>query len=97
MNDQDRWPENFFVASGPFLFFAIDHLITRLRNEIVGIPHGLVNQSHPPSDERAAGLRAMFVASYGASVLHRADAGVHWLSWQEEPILAEADRLVHAG
>lgn len=87
-------PERSVVASGPFLFFAVDHLITRVRNEIVGIPHRMGSKSHPPSDERAAALRGMFAKTYGPSTLHVADACVRWLSWREESILASADRLL---
>jgi hypothetical protein len=94
--DQCEQLENFFVASGPFLFFAIDHLIIRVRNEILGIPHRMGNKAHPPSDERAAALRGMFVRAYGPGVLHVADSCVHWMSWREEPILAHAARLRRA-
>lgn len=97
IDEHDDDPQKYWTASGPFAFFAIDHLITRVRNEVVGIPHGLVDASHPPSDERAAALRDLFIESHGPTILHVADCHVEWMSWREEPILAEATKMLRSG
>jgi hypothetical protein len=84
----------YLTVAGPMLFLAIDHLITRVQNELDGIPPGLRLSDHPTSDERGAALRSMFQEIYGTSVLQIADACVYWLSWRENDILAQADRLL---
>lgn len=84
----------YITVAGPLFFLAIDHLITRVRNELDDIPQGLRLSNYPTSDERGAALRSMFQEIYGSSVLQIADACVYWLSWREENILTEADRLL---
>jgi hypothetical protein len=91
----DQIQKNFTVA-GPFLFFAIDHLVTRVRNEINDIPAGMIVTDHPPSDERAAALRRLFMEIEGPGVLQFANAFVSVLSAQENDILDLVDSLVHA-
>ncbi|WP_158751545.1 hypothetical protein [Streptomyces bicolor] len=93
-NPGDQIQKNFAVA-GPFLFFAIDHLVTRVRNEINDIPAGLIVTDHPPSDERAAALRRLFVEIEGPGVVQFANAFVSVLSAQENDILDFVDSLLH--
>ena len=85
---------NHFAVAGPLFFFAIDHLISRVRNEIDDIPQGMRLSDHPGSDERGAALRALFQDIHGPLVLQLADACVHWLAWHEDGIIAATDRLV---
>ncbi|EID52325.1 M48 family metalloprotease [Saccharomonospora xinjiangensis] len=82
------------ALAGPFVFFAIDHLVTRVRNEVNDIPEGLIVTDHPPSDERAAAMRRLFVESAGIGALQLAGATVSWLSAQEDDILAMVDERV---
>lgn len=84
----------YLAVAGPLFLFAIDHLITRVRNELDNIPQGLRLSDHPASDERGAALRTLFQELYGPIVLQIADGCVHWLSWQEDDILAAARRLL---
>jgi hypothetical protein len=95
LDTDDQLQTNLAVA-GPFFFFAIDHLVTRVRNEVNDIPEALVVTDHPPSDERAAALRRLFLESAGLGALQFANATVSWLSNQEDEILSQADRLVHS-
>ncbi|RSM81597.1 hypothetical protein DMH04_27350 [Kibdelosporangium aridum] len=80
------------AVSGPMLFFVIDHLITRVRNEIDDLPFGVRDADHPTSDERSAALREMFIRMYGTHVMQLADGLVRWLASREELIVAEAVR-----
>lgn len=83
------------AATGPFLFFAIDHLITRVRSEIDDIPAGAIVTGHPRSDERGAALRRLFVEIAGPGVLQMANAVVTSFSREEDRILDAVDGLVH--
>lgn len=85
---------NHFAVAGPLFFFAIDHLISRVRNEIDDIPQGMRLSDHPSSDERGAALRAIFQDIHGPLVLQLADVCVHWLAGREDGIVAAADRLM---
>ncbi|MDX3849307.1 hypothetical protein [Streptomyces sp. AK02-01A] len=81
---------SYLAVAGPLFFFAIDHLITRVRNEIDDIPQGMRLSDHPGSDERGAALRALLTDIHGPLVLHMADACVQWLSWHEDGIVTAA-------
>jgi hypothetical protein len=83
------------AVTGPFLFFAIDHLITRVRSEIDDIPAGAIVTGHPRSDERGAALRRLFVEIAGPGVLQMANAIVTSFSGEEDRILDTVDGLVH--
>ncbi|MEU6780076.1 hypothetical protein ABZ912_12790 [Nonomuraea angiospora] len=85
------------AAAGPFLFFAIDHLVTRVRNEVNGIPMGLIVTDHPPSDERAGILRRLFLEVEGPGALQFANAVVTGLSLMEDDILDAVDTFVRTG
>jgi hypothetical protein len=76
-----------FVLAGPFLFLATDHLVTRVRDRVLDLPAGLFAPTHPPSDARAADVRAVIEQTAGHDLLHIADAFVTTLSGWEEPIL----------
>lgn len=95
LESRDQLRVNLALA-GPFLFFAIDHLVTRVRNEVQDIPEALVVTDHPPSDERAAALRRVFREHAGIGALQFANATISWLSTQEDDILDTVDRLVHS-
>lgn len=41
----------YLAVTGPLFFFVIDHLITRVRRELDGIPHSVRLSGHPTSDE----------------------------------------------
>lgn len=90
LEDGDQIQTNLATA-GPFFFLAIDHLVTRVRNEVNDIPQDLVVTDHPPSDERAAALRQLFFETAGPGSLQFADAAVSWLSNQEDEILDFAE------
>jgi hypothetical protein len=95
LDPSDQIQTNLAIA-GPFFFFAIDHLVTRVRNEVNDIPAALVVTDHPPSDERAAALRRLFLDNAGLGALQFANAIVSWLSTQEDEILSVADDFVHS-
>lgn len=80
------------TVAGPFVFLALDHLITRVQHEIYELPDGLIKRTHPPSDERGAALRAVFIELEDASTLQFADIAVSWLSGQEDKIIETARR-----
>lgn len=82
------------AVAGPFVFLALDHLITRVQLEIYEIPDGMIERTHPPSDERGAALRAVFMALEDPNTLQIADAAVTWLSGQEDAIIDIARRLL---
>ncbi|WUI01569.1 hypothetical protein OHR68_07040 [Spirillospora sp. NBC_00431] len=84
----------YVTVAGPLIFLAIDHLVTRVRRELDGLPPGLRVSDYPSSDERGSRLRSLFQGIYRSSALQIADACVYWLSWREDGILAEADRLL---
>ncbi|MEU3185691.1 hypothetical protein ABZ707_16030 [Streptomyces sp. NPDC006923] len=86
----DEQIARYLAVAGPFFFFAIDHLITRVRNEIDDIPQGMRLSGHPGSDERGAALRGLLTDVHGPVVLQMADACVQWLSWLEDGIVGAA-------
>lgn len=79
------------AVAGPFLFLAVDHLVTRVRNAVYEIPDGLLTPTHPPSDERAAVLRGIFARLGERHLLQFADAWVSSLE-QREPAIVELAR-----
>jgi hypothetical protein len=82
------------AGAGPFVVLALDHLITRVQHEIYELPEGLIERTHPPSDERAAALRAVFMELEDPNTLQFADAAVSWLPAQEDKIIDTARRLL---
>ncbi|GGU73350.1 hypothetical protein [Lentzea flava] len=82
------------AVAGPFLFLALDHLITRVQQEIYDLPDGVIERTHPPSDERAAAVRAVFTELGDPNALQFADAVVTWLSGREDEVLAHVRRLL---
>jgi hypothetical protein len=79
-----------FLVVGPFLFLALDHLITRVRDAVLDLPAGLLTPTHPPSPVRASALRAVVEAHGGPSLMHVADAMVTSLSTREDLIVRRA-------
>jgi hypothetical protein len=77
---------------GPFLFLALDHLITRVRNTVLDLPAALLIPTHPPSDVRASALRAAVNAYGDPSLMRFADAMVNSLSTREDLIVRRATR-----
>jgi hypothetical protein len=76
-----------FVVVGPFLFLAVDHLINRVRTALFELPEGLFAPTHPPSDVRAAALRAVVERTGEPSLLQFANTFVASLSMREDAIL----------
>ena len=72
---------------GAFLFFAVDHLLNRIRNEVAEIVRERIVSDHPPSDARAAALRAVLTDLEGSDIFQLADATIPILSGHEDRIL----------
>jgi hypothetical protein len=79
------------AVAGPFLFLAVHHLVTRVRDAIYDIPDGVIVPSHPPSDERAAVLREILERLGERSLLQFGEAWVSSLSLHE-PMIVEYAR-----
>lgn len=75
---------------GAFLFFAVDHLLTRVRDEVSGVGADRIVTDHPPSDLRAAALRRTVTELEGPDVFQLADAFVPNLASHEDRVI---DRL----
>lgn len=88
--EPDEMPFRGLAVAGPFLFLAVDHLVTRVRDAVYELPDGLLTPTHPPSDERAAVLRGIFVELGERSLLQFADAWVGSLEYREPTIVALA-------
>jgi len=81
------------LVVGPFLFLALDHLITGVRNTVLDLPAALLTPTHPPSDVRAATLRAAVNAYGDPSLMQVADAMVSSLSTREDLIVRRGTAL----
>ncbi|EPH41045.1 hypothetical protein STRAU_5889 [Streptomyces aurantiacus JA 4570] len=82
------------TVQGAFLFFAVDHLLNRVRDEVVEIGKEKIVSDHPPSDARAAALRRTLTELEGSHVFQLADAYVASLSAQEDKTLDSLRRLM---
>ncbi|GIE94381.1 hypothetical protein [Paractinoplanes rishiriensis] len=84
----DGFDKNITVA-GTFLFFAIDHLLNRVRDEVPELDRAAIVADHPPSAVRAATLRRTLTEIEGPDVFQLADATT--------PVLASAeDAIIHS-
>ncbi|SDG51601.1 hypothetical protein SAMN05216553_108443 [Lentzea fradiae] len=79
---------------GAFLFFAIDHLLTRVRDEVPELGAHRIVSDHPRSDLRAAALRRTVVELEGPDVFQLADAFVPNLAAQEDHVIASLRSLL---
>jgi hypothetical protein len=86
--------EKALILAGPFIFLALEHLIARAQREVYQLPAEVTTRTHPPSDERAAALRTMFLELEEPSTLHIAHAAVTWLSAQEDMMIDTAQELL---
>lgn len=93
-SDADLWKQ--IAIAGPFLFLAIQHLVARARKEVFDID-GNDNETHPPSDERATHLRALFKRFEYREYLQMGEALVVWLSTFEDEIIERTRRMLPDG
>jgi hypothetical protein len=75
------------AVAGTFLFFGVDHLLTRVRDEVAGLPSGAIVADHPPSDVRARTLRRTLTDDEGPDVFEMADIVVGYLAGLEDKIV----------
>jgi hypothetical protein len=65
---------------GPFLFFALDELITRVRREITGLAVASIVTDHPPSQKRMQAVRAYYHGLAGFEVTEIGDVYAKWVA-----------------
>lgn len=82
------------AVEGAFLFFAIDHLLNRVREQVSEVAKDRIVSDHPPSDARAAALRHMLIALEGPNILQSADIAVTMLAKHEQPVISNLRRLI---
>jgi hypothetical protein len=82
------------AVTGTFLFFAVDHLLNRVRDEAPELAREKIVSDHPPSDARAAALRRTLTELEGPDVFQLADATIPILSAQEDRIIDSVRRLL---
>ncbi|MBB5956840.1 hypothetical protein FHS29_003433 [Saccharothrix tamanrassetensis] len=79
---------------GAFLFFAVDHLLNRVRDEVSEVSGDKIVADHPPSDARAAALRRTLTELEGPDVFQLVDAAIPILSEQEDHVIDSLRRLL---
>ncbi len=82
------------TVAGTFLFFAVDHLLNRVRDEVPEIARTRIVSDHPPSDARAATLRRTLTEIEGPNVFQLADGIIPILSSHEDRIIASLRKLL---
>ncbi|WP_133849261.1 hypothetical protein [Labedaea rhizosphaerae] len=79
---------------GTFLFFGVDHLLTRVRDEVPEVGANRIVADHPPSDSRAAALRRTLTELEGPDVFQLADAFLPNLAEQEDRVIESLRTLL---
>lgn len=82
------------TIAGPFLFFALSHLIDQVRRRVRSVPASEPAEvsSHPPPQERSFQLRAYITNKNNAFDFELADSYTEFFAAQIDPIVAEAQR-----
>jgi hypothetical protein len=84
------------AVTGTFLFFAVDHLLNRVRDEVPELGGAAIVADHPPSDARAAALRRTLTDLEGPDIFQLVDATIPILAEHEGEIIASLRRLLRA-
>ncbi|MEU8234378.1 hypothetical protein AB0C12_32730 [Actinoplanes sp. NPDC048967] len=84
------------AVTGTFLFFAVDHLLNRVRDEVPELGGAAIVADHPPSDARAATLRRTLTELEGPDIFQLVDATIPILAEHETEIIANLRRLLRA-
>lgn len=79
---------------GPFLFLSVDHMLSRVRDEVCHRARDLIVSDHPPSDIRGAALRALLEDVAGPDSLQMADSTIQALAPQEDQVVEQVRRLM---
>jgi hypothetical protein len=82
------------AVQGAFLFFAVDHLLNRVRAEMPEFFEQRIVSDHPPSDLRAASLRQTLIELEGPDILQLADALLPIISSHEDRVINALLKLV---
>ena len=82
------------AVQGAFLFFAVDHLLNRVRSELPAIFRDRILSDHPPSDRRAARLRQTLIELEGPDILQLADALLPIIASHEDRVITALRNLV---
>lgn len=82
------------TVAGPFLFFALSHLIDQFRHRVrsVATSEPAEVSSHPPAQQRSFQLRAYITNKNDAFDFELADRYTEFFTAQIDPIVAEAKR-----